>query len=223
MNQAQRALSLPDCFGKYLFVGGLLALLCFGPVSGAEGKTLIIGAKAGNIRKGPSVQSEVLTVLEQGVAVELLEQQGRWIRIRLDDGREGWAHQVVFSRRKKEPEAYVLLHIEVEVLESGAERARFLLSEPRPPKTFTLEDGNPRLVCDFSGAVLGEGVEALIPSDGKWIRRIRVGYHAGTPGKVRAVLDLTAGPDYEVRQMILEKESLYFLIVQEKEKEKSEK
>ncbi|NLA15261.1 MAG: tetratricopeptide repeat protein [Bacteroidales bacterium] len=50
------------------------------------------------IKSAPGVQGKDLLVLHEGTRVRVLEEMGEWVRIELEDGRQGWVllHEIVF-------------------------------------------------------------------------------------------------------------------------------
>ncbi|WP_250673915.1 SH3 domain-containing protein [Paraclostridium ghonii] len=43
-----------------------------------------------NVRKGPSVEDDKIGSLEKGTAIEILEDQDNWYKVKFDDNTEGW-------------------------------------------------------------------------------------------------------------------------------------
>ncbi|MCR1874975.1 SH3 domain-containing protein [Paraclostridium bifermentans] len=43
-----------------------------------------------NVRKGPATEHDKLDTLDKNTEIKLLEEQGNWYRIKLDDKKEGW-------------------------------------------------------------------------------------------------------------------------------------
>ncbi|MEM3580393.1 MAG: type-F conjugative transfer system secretin TraK [Candidatus Bathyarchaeia archaeon] len=74
--------------------------------------TVVVFAKEGDlwqtvgnatVRNEPSVNSEVVSYLKQGVIVQELEQQGSWIKIKsVKTGKEGWVHKSLLAPVTKE-------------------------------------------------------------------------------------------------------------------------
>ena len=72
-------------------------------------------------------------------------------------------------------------------------------------------------MCDFFGATLHPDVKKEIVVNGQYIEKVRIGSYENPERKLRIVLDLVVGKDYEVQQVFFEKESLYSLSVLEKQ------
>lgn len=56
-----------------------------------EGKAMRVTATSLNVRSGPGTQNAVVRSVPKGGVVTVVEEQGEWCRVRLDDGTEGWA------------------------------------------------------------------------------------------------------------------------------------
>jgi SH3-like domain-containing protein len=50
-----------------------------------------------NFREGAGTTMRILRVLRQGARLEILEERADWVRVRLDDGLEGWVAASVTS------------------------------------------------------------------------------------------------------------------------------
>jgi len=50
-----------------------------------------------SLREGPGMNFKVLLEVKKGTALAVLEEQGQWIRISLEDGREGWIGKATTS------------------------------------------------------------------------------------------------------------------------------
>jgi hypothetical protein len=105
--------------------------------------------------------------------------------------------------------------IRVELAEGGEEKVFFLVNGFYPPRRLALEGDRPRIACDFFGARLGKGIDRCIKVNGRLIQQIRTAVYQGENPKVRVVLDLVPGKNYEVEQIFYKKENLYVIIVKE--------
>ena len=57
------------------------------------------GGSGLNVRKGPSKKARIKFKLKPGRVLELLEQKGKWYRVRhLEDKREGWGHKIAMRK-----------------------------------------------------------------------------------------------------------------------------
>jgi len=107
----------------------------------------------------------------------------------------------------------VLKEIIFEKTSSNEERVFLVLNGEYLPETFGMEGKRLRLVCDFADMQLGEGVRPVIKTGGDLIKRVRVGLHQSPAPKVRVVLDLATGHDYDVQQRFFERERVYSITV----------
>jgi hypothetical protein len=105
--------------------------------------------------------------------------------------------------------------IRVEFAGGGEEKVFFLVNGFYPPKRIALEGDRPRIACDFYGARLGKGIGRCIKVNGRLIQQIRTAVHQGKNPKVRVVLDLMPGKNYEVEQVFYKKDNLYVITVKE--------
>ncbi len=46
-----------------------------------------------NIRSGPGMKNKVITTVAEGDELELLDQSGSWLNVRLSNGVEGWIYK----------------------------------------------------------------------------------------------------------------------------------
>ena len=94
----------------------------------------------------------------------------------------------------------VLKEIRFTRLNPQTEQVAFSLTAFTRPKIFGIEGEIPRVVCDFPRAKLGKNVKQHMATNGEIIKEIRVGIHVEPAPKVRVVLDLVPGPDYDIQQ-----------------------
>ncbi len=50
-----------------------------------------------SLREGPGTNFKVTTQIQKGTALEVVEEQGQWFRVRLEDGQEGWVGRATVS------------------------------------------------------------------------------------------------------------------------------
>jgi SH3-like domain-containing protein len=50
-----------------------------------------------NFREGAGTNVKILRVLRRGARLQVLETSSDWLRVRLDDGQEGWVAESVTS------------------------------------------------------------------------------------------------------------------------------
>jgi uncharacterized protein YgiM (DUF1202 family) len=51
------------------------------------------------MRGGPSMESKVVGVVQQGATIRRIEKQANWVRIRTAKGKTGWVHNSLVSDR----------------------------------------------------------------------------------------------------------------------------
>jgi len=105
--------------------------------------------------------------------------------------------------------------IRFEFAPGGEEKVFFLVNGFYPPKYLALEGDRPRVACDFYGARLGKDIGRCIKVNGRLIQQIRTAIYGGENPKVRIVLDLVPGKNYEVDQVFYKKDNLYVITVKE--------
>ena len=133
----------------------------------------------------------------------------------IDSGpaRENPSGQSVPGTGENPPPRHLITAIRIEAGSPSEERIIFSLEGKPLPKMFFI-DGDPvRLVCDFLNAEIGAGVGQEIEARGKFIRRLRIGIHESPQQKVRVVIELISGQDYEIDEYFRPEESSYELFV----------
>jgi|GEM_PF-1071970 uncharacterized protein YgiM (DUF1202 family) len=115
--------------------------------------------------------------------------------------------------------------IRADMTSEGEEKVLVSLNGFYPPETFVLEERIPKIVCDFPDTVLDKRIKHPIEVNGKFIQRIRIGFHEGSASRLRVVLDLVPDMEYVVERTFFQKENLYILTVKPavSDKPKSEK
>ncbi len=106
----------------------------------------------------------------------------------------------------------VLSKVSFDDSSNKGEMVLFKLNDFHPPLVFGVEEGLPRVVCDFMNARLGSEIEELISSNGQYIDRIRVATHKD-PDKIRVVLDLVPNKNYDLQQVFFKEDNLFVIIV----------
>jgi len=112
----------------------------------------------------------------------------------------------------REDELPVLLDITYETSTNGKEMALFRLSGFYPPVVFSTEGDDLLVVCDFLDAMLGYGIDPVLQTDGKYIQKVRVEKFSD-PAKVRVVLDLSEGFNYDVKQVFFKEDNLFVVVI----------
>jgi hypothetical protein len=63
----------------------------------AHPQVLYVKTHLANFREGVGTSRKILRVLRQGARLQVLESRASWLRVRLDDGQEGWIAESVTS------------------------------------------------------------------------------------------------------------------------------
>lgn len=104
-----------------------------------------------------------------------------------------------------------LLNVTFESSAKG-EMVVFHLDDFHPPVVSAIESESPRVICDFYNMVMDDKVPAVVETTGEWVRGVRVGRHV-KPDKIRAVLDLAPGNNYDLQQVFFNQDNSFILIV----------
>ena len=91
----------------------------------------------------------------------------------------------------------ILEDIRFERISQNEERIIFRLTGSEMPNFFTIKNGTPRLVFDFSDTGVAKRIKNNVPINGNLVDRVRVGIHEN---KTRVVLDLVAGRNVQTIQ-----------------------
>jgi len=67
------------------------------PASGPEARVVYVKWKTVSLREGPGTNFKSITEVKKGTALEIIEEKGQWIRVRLEDGQEGWIGKATTS------------------------------------------------------------------------------------------------------------------------------
>ncbi|MEE4243262.1 MAG: AMIN domain-containing protein [Desulfopila sp.] len=106
----------------------------------------------------------------------------------------------------------VLLNVSYERSTNDKEMVLFRLSGFHPPLVFSRESEDLLVVCDFLDAILGYGIEPSLQTKGKYIQQVRV-VKMREPDKVRVILDLVGGFNYELKQVFFREDNLFVIII----------
>jgi len=92
------------------------------------------------------------------------------------------------------------------------EMVLFKLNEFHPPIVFGVEEGLPRVVCDFKETAAADVLPSSIKTGGKYVQSIRIGKET-SPKKIRVVLDLAPNNSYDLQQVFFKDDNLFVIIV----------
>lgn len=120
----------------------------------------------------------------------------------------------VFHKKEneKKAEAPFLRSIEFDKSSERGEMVLFKLNDFYPPIVFGIEEGVPRVVCDFTNTTAAQDIKEINKFDGNFVKMVRVGRHSN-PNKVRVVLDLAPNSNYDLQQVFFKEDNLFVLIV----------
>jgi SH3-like domain-containing protein len=185
----------------------------------ASVKQATLKVTVGRVREAPSLDAPILFRLVEGEGVSVTRIQGEWYRIRLEDGRAGWAHQSLFGDPGgvAMPEAGVtpeITALQFVQTPEGAEAISIQLNGYFPPETYSNTVDGPKLICEFSNARMGPNLARHYPVNGKFVSQIRIGTVQGTQSKIKVVADLVPQKKYGIRPVFFKAENLFSLIVQ---------
>ncbi|MBW1798277.1 MAG: SH3 domain-containing protein [Deltaproteobacteria bacterium] len=190
------------------------------------GWIMTVNVSMGNIRSGPTLTSPIIGNLRKGDKVKAISKKDKWCMIRFHGDQVGWAHESLFFKTHKAQVAGTgifkqIKEIRFETAPEGGEMVIFRLNGYYPPKTFAIDEGRPRVVCDFFDTSLGAGIGRLLKTKGEIIQQIRINLYKGPDSRVRVVFDLVSqeNSDYEIQPMFFKDENLYTLTVKRVPKE----
>jgi hypothetical protein len=92
------------------------------------------------------------------------------------------------------------------------EMVLFKLNDFHPPVIHGVEEGIPRVICDFNSTQIHDSVKNLIKADGKFVKVIRVTKNK-KPERIRVVLDLEPNRSYDLQQVFFKEDNLFVIIV----------
>ncbi|WP_457574756.1 AMIN domain-containing protein [Desulfolithobacter sp.] len=117
------------------------------------------------------------------------------------------------TKKSTPPDATIvptLTGVEFDTSRSRGEMILFKLNGFYPPRVFGIAEGLPRVVCDFKDTRLDKSVQRLIKANGRYVKSIRTGRHED---RIRVVLDLKQGNNYDLQQVFFKEDNLFVLIV----------
>ena len=92
------------------------------------------------------------------------------------------------------------------------EMVLFKLNDFHPPAIHGVEEGIPRVICDFDKAQLASSIKNLIKTEGKFVKVIRVAKNK-KPERVRVIIDLEPKQSYDLQQVFFKEDKLFVIIV----------
>ena len=92
------------------------------------------------------------------------------------------------------------------------EMVMFKLNGFHPPAVHGVEEGIPRVICDFSNTKLLQAAKNPIKTNGKFVKMIRT-LSFKKPEKVRVMIDLEPNRSYDLQQVFFKEDNLFVLFV----------
>jgi len=96
--------------------------------------------------------------------------------------------------------------------DNRGEMVLFRLNTFQAPIVFGVEEGQPRVVCDFKNTEGGKDLPKSIKVNGKYIREVRIEKEEKAK-KIRAILELTPNMSFDLQQVFFKKENLFVIII----------
>lgn len=106
----------------------------------------------------------------------------------------------------------LLSEVSFENTSDNGEMALFRLNGFYPPTVSGEEEGVPRIVCDFPGTRLADGVVRDLATHGEYVDRIRV-EQLSDPERVQVILELVPNKNYDLQQVFFKEDNLFVIIV----------
>ena len=207
-----------NAFCLALACAGFLLFASLSDATAAAGETLYVKVLVARVRQAPSTESPILFKVRRGDPVVVNQKKGDWYHIQHPDGRAGWAHQNLFTAtaqtgRDTTGQNFYIKSVHLKVLSGEKEAIAFQLDGFQPPETFVLKGEQPRVVCDFLNTRVLDSVGDRVESKGFLVKDIRIAPYGGGAPRVRVVLDLNAGRNYEIDQTFYKQENRYIVTV----------
>ncbi len=112
----------------------------------------------------------------------------------------------------KRNEPPVLRSVKFDNSSNRGEMIQFKLNDFYPPIVFGIEEGLPRVVCDFKNTRADASLKERIKTNGRYVKAIRIGRHKN-PDKIRVVIDLEPNNNYDLQQVFFKEDNLFVIIV----------
>ena len=194
------------------------------PLSEGEdrGERRFVRVRAINVREGPSTRSRVKFRMVMGEALTVTGKRKGWMAVRLEDGRSGWVYHTLLQDTpvqgmRTAHNGREIRAVRVDLAGGDTIRVVFELNGRFPPRIMVIKGDKPRVVCDFPDTKLAPHIGDSVEVNEGILKKIRTGLHTGPESKVRVVLDLLPGQDYEVNPAPSDKENRYILRVSAKQ------
>ncbi|RUM33730.1 MAG: hypothetical protein DSY50_07785 [Desulfobulbus sp.] len=110
------------------------------------------------------------------------------------------------------PASPMLKSVSFDKKSNRGEMVLFRLNTFQAPIVFGVEEGQPRVVCDFKGTEAGKNLPENITVNGKYIHNIHIS-NESSPQKIRVILNLASNMSFDLQQVFFKKENLFVLII----------
>ncbi len=78
----------------------LLSQSMFTPTLFADSEEVTVGDKLINVRKGAGLDYPIIAKVEEGDRFKVLSREGEWIKIQVNDEKEGWVAEWLVTSKK---------------------------------------------------------------------------------------------------------------------------
>jgi hypothetical protein len=116
------------------------------------------------------------------------------------------------AEKAKGEEGPQLEYVKFDPNSPKGEMVLFKLNGFHPPAVHGVEEGIPRVVCDFNNTKLLDSGKNTIKANGKFVKMIRTS-KTKKPEKVRVVIDLEPNRSYDLQQVFFKDDNLFVIIV----------
>ncbi len=117
--------------------------------------------------------------------------------------------EIVAVPESKDPE---LSSVKFDSTSPKGEMVMFKLNGFFPPSVHGVEEGIPRVICDFNNTKLTGTTKKRIKTKGKFVKTLRIS-KTRKPEKVRVIIDLEPNHSYDLQQVFFKDDNLFVIIV----------
>ncbi|MFW6387599.1 MAG: TIGR04211 family SH3 domain-containing protein, partial [Thermodesulfobacteriota bacterium] len=117
----------------FVITSVLLLAVCAGP--GAADTRYVTDQLVITLREGAGNEYQVLRTLRTDTPMEVLEERGRYLRVRLDDGTEGYVLKQYISSKRPKSERIKELQAEIERLSARSSEQAEIVEEAEQART----------------------------------------------------------------------------------------
>ena len=163
---------------------------------------------------GPAAEPEKAVVVEEAVVAEeaaaVVPEKEK--STEQEDEEAVTASDTMTGEKDDSVSSSQLIDVSFENTANKGEMVLFKLNGFYPPTVSGEEEENPKVICEFAGATLGEKVLRELATDGDFIKRVRVN-RVDDADLVRVTLDLVANKNYDLQQVFFKEDNLFVIIV----------